>query len=94
MDSLVVHGTKVMNLSGDIEEKIVTKKRFSLAVESLVAKNKGATYIDACVSVLEEKGLDYSAMKRLLTDSLKQKIEEEALSLNLIRGKKGGKLPL
>ena len=83
-----------MNLSDSIEEKIVTKKRFSMAVETLVSKNKGSNYIDACVSVLEEKGLDCSAMKRLLTDSLKQKIEEEALSLNLIRGKKGGKLPL
>jgi len=68
-------------MSDSIEEKIVTKKRFSMAVETLVSKNKGSNYIDACVSVLEEKGLDYSA-------------KEEALSLNLIRGKKGGKLPL
>lgn len=77
-----------------IEEKIVTKKRFSLAVENMVSKNKNVTYIDACVAVLEQKGLDYSSMKRLLTDSLKKKIEQEALSLNLIRGKKGNKLPL
>lgn len=77
-----------------IEEKIVTKKRFSLAVENLVAQNNTTTYIDACVIVLQEKGLDYSAMKRLLTDSLKKKIEQEALGLNLIRGKKSNKLPI
>ena len=87
-------GTKGMNSLVEVEEKIVTKKRFSLAVETMVAQNSSVTYIDACVAVLQQKGLDYSSMKRLLTDSLKAKIEEEALSLNLIRGKKGNKLPL
>ena len=73
----------------------MTKKRFSLAVEELVAKNNGITYIDAAVKVITDRGLDYSALKRLLTPSLKQKIEEEAVSLNLIRNKKrGNQLPI
>ena len=38
--------------------------------------------------------MDYSNLKKLLSDSLKQKIEEEASSLNLIRTKKGNKLPI
>jgi hypothetical protein len=38
--------------------------------------------------------MDYKNMKKLLTDSLKQKIEEEAASLNLIKVKRGNKLPL
>lgn len=63
-------------------------------VEEMVATSNNMTYIDAAVEVISQRGLDYSAMKRLLTDSLKAKIEEEATSLNLIRGKKGNKLPL
>lgn len=77
------------------KHKIMTKKRFSLAVEELVAKNKNTTYIDAAVMVIEKRGMDYSNLKRLLTDSLKAKIENEATNLNLIKGKTGGnKLPI
>ena len=71
----------------------MTRKRFSAAVENLVAKGN-TTYIDAAAYVVEQRGLDYKNLKKLLTDSLKQKIEEEAASLHLIRTKRGNKLPL
>ena len=65
MDSLVVLGTKVMNLSGDpIKEKIMTRKRFSAAVENLVAKGN-TTYIDAAAYVVEQRGLNYKNLKKL-----------------------------
>mgnify|MGYP001216477609 CR=1 FL=1 len=77
------------------EHKIMTKKRFSLAVEKLVANSQNVSYIDAAVMIIEERGMPYANLKRLLTDSLKAKIEQEASSLNLIRGKKkGNKLPI
>ncbi len=72
------------------KHKIMTKKRFSLAVEELVAKNKNTSYIDAAVMVIEKRGMDYSNLKRLLTDSLKAKIENEATNLNLIKGQTSG----
>tara|TARA_B100001093_G_scaffold128481_1_gene120959 strand:- start:11868 stop:12110 length:243 start_codon:yes stop_codon:yes gene_type:complete len=77
----------------DIEQKIMTRKRFSNAVEQLVAKGN-MSYIDAASFIIEERGMDYSNLKKLLTDSLKDKMEAEALRLNLIRGKKGNKLPI
>jgi len=76
-----------------IEQKIMTKKRFSAAVEHLVA-NTSMSYIDATSYVVEERAMDYKNMKKLLTDSLKQKIEEEAASLNLIKVKRTNKLPI
>lgn len=76
-----------------IEDKIMTRKRFSTAVENLVAQ-KGLSYIDASTYVIQQRGLDYKNLKKLLTDSLKQKIEEEASSLHLIRGSKKNKLPI
>lgn len=72
----------------------MTKKRFSLAVEKIVATRPGVSYIDAAVAIIEDRGMDYSNLKRLLTPSLKSKIEEEASSLNLIKGKKTNKLPI
>lgn len=87
-------GMKEMSLSDNpIEQKIMTRKRFSAAVEHLVSNNN-LSYIDAAAYVIEERGMDYKNMKKLLTDSLKQKIEEEATSLNLIKVKKGNKLPI
>ena len=83
-----------MTLSVEIEGKIMTKKRFSMAVEKLVDTKHGISFIDAACIIIEERGMDYSNLKRLLTPSLKSKIEEEASSLNLIKGDIGNKLPL
>ncbi len=78
-----------------IKHKIMTKKRFSLAVETLVSKTPSVSYIDAAVMIIEQRGMDYSNLKRLLTDSLKAKIENEAVNLNLIKSKGGSnKLPI
>tara|TARA_B100002019_G_scaffold253658_1_gene235334 strand:+ start:47 stop:298 length:252 start_codon:yes stop_codon:yes gene_type:complete len=76
-----------------IKEKIMTRKRFSMAVEVMVSQHN-MSYIDAATYIVEDRGLDFRNLKRLLTDSLKQKLEEEASSLNLIRGKRKNKLPV
>jgi hypothetical protein len=44
--------------------------------------------------VIEERGMDYSNIKRLLSDALKAKLEAEASGLNLIEAEKGNKLPI
>lgn len=77
----------------DLEQKIMTKKRFTTAVEMLVAKNN-MSYIDAMTYVIEERGMDYTNIKRLLSDALKAKLEAEASGLNLIEAEKGNKLPI
>lgn len=77
-----------------LEEKIMTRKRFSTAVETLVQQSKGLTYIEAAAYVIEQRGMDFKSLNRLLTDSLKQKIEAEATNLNLLRDKKKNTLPV
>ena len=76
-----------------LNEKIMTKKRFSTAVEELVAKNN-MSYMDAMNYVIEKRGMDYGNIKKLLSDSLKEKVTAEAQGLNLIRDKKGNTLPV
>ena len=76
-----------------LEEKIMTKKRFSAGVEALVVKNN-MSYMDAMNYIIEKRGMDYSNIKKLLSPSLKQKIEAEASNMNLIKAKKGNKLPI
>jgi len=77
-----------------IEQKIMTRKRFSTAVESMVTDSKGLTYIEAAAYIIEERGMDFKNLNRLLSDSLKQKIEAEAIDLNLLRTKQTNKLPV
>ena len=60
---------KVKSLSdkdNPVEQKIMTKKRFSAAVEHLVANNN-MSYIDAASYVVEQRGMDYKNLKKLLT---------------------------
>tara|TARA_R110000782_G_scaffold117054_1_gene207129 strand:+ start:199 stop:432 length:234 start_codon:yes stop_codon:yes gene_type:complete len=76
-----------------IEEKIMTKKRFSTAVEMMVLK-QGLTYIEAMTELVEDRGLDYANIPRLLTDSLRDKIEAEANRYNLLRDAGGNTLPV
>jgi hypothetical protein len=77
----------------ELETKIMTKKRFSTAVENLVLSNT-FTYIDAITFIVEERGMDYSNVKKLLSDSLMAKLEAEASGLRLIDKEQGNTLPL
>ena len=76
-----------------LEEKIMTKKRFRTGVEELVAK-QNMSYMDAMNYIIEKRGMDYSNIKKLLSDSLKEKVTAEAQGLNLIKEKKGNTLPV
>ena len=76
-----------------LEDKIMTRKRFSNGVETLV-RDTGMSYIDAATEIIESRGMEYRNMSKLLSDSLKDKIEVEASNLNLIKSVKGNTLPL
>jgi hypothetical protein len=76
-----------------LEHKIMTKKRFNIAVEELVSAGQ-MSYLDAMSHIIETRGMDYANIKKLLSPSLKQKIEAEATNNNLIKVKKGNKLPI
>lgn len=77
-----------------IEYKIMTKKRFTLAVETLVVQDN-MSYIDAITYIVEDRSMDYNNIKKLLSDSIKAKLEAEASDLNLIESDNtGNKLPL
>ena len=45
-----------------LKEKIMTKKRFSTAVEELVAK-QNMSYIDAMSYIITQRGMDYGNIK-------------------------------
>ena len=71
----------------------VAKKRFSKAVEELVADKK-LDYLDAMAYVVKQRGLDIRNVPKLLTPSLKEKLTAQVSKANLIRDKKTNKLPI
>jgi len=77
----------------ELEHKIMTKKRFTKAVEALVSKNN-MTYLDAMTYIVEQRGMDYMNVKKLLSPALKEKLTNEATGLNLVKVKKKNTLPV
>ena len=67
----------------ELKHKIMTKKRFTKAVEVLVSQKK-MSYLDAMTYIIEERGMDYMNVKKLLSPALKEKLTQEATGLNLV----------
>ena len=77
----------------ELEHKIMTKKRFTKAVEVLVA-DKNMSYLDAMTYIIEQRGMDYMNVKKLISPALKEKLTNEETGLNLVKGKKKNSLPI
>lgn len=72
-------------------DQILTKKRFTKLVETKVEKTN-MTYMDAIISVCEDRELDPGEIGNLIGPILKDKVEAEAIGLNLMKG--GNQLPI
>lgn len=80
-----------MTLEEQFEDSILTKKKFTKLVEEKVAETK-LGYIDAVLEVCNDRGLDPADVSNLISTIIKDKIEAEAVSMNMIKG--GNQLPL
>ena len=72
---------------------ILTKKKFTRAVEELVIEKK-LTYIDAIVYFCQENHLEPDSVKSLITPPLKEKIKAEAVGLRFLKEESQAKLPI
>jgi len=80
-----------MSIDDELESSILTKKKFAKLVEEKVIGSK-IGYIDAVVEVCNDRDLDPASVGNLISPIIKDKIEAEAVSLNMIKG--GNQLPL
>lgn len=76
-----------------IEQIILTKKRFGKLVEDKVTETR-MPYMDAVIAICEERDLDPGDIGKLIGPVLKEKIEVEAIDLNLIESDNGNTLPV
>ena len=72
----------------------MNSKEFSLIIENVVKEKRPMTYIDAIVWYCDENNIEVETAARLLSKSLKEKIQLEAQEKNLLKIKKAGALPV
>lgn len=80
-----------LNDSFVITKKFRSSSEFSLYIEQKVVKER-IGYMDAIISYCEHNGIDVESIGKLITHSLKEKIQIEAEDSNLMRPR--GRLPL
>ena len=71
----------------------MNSKEFSLKIESIV-KEKGISYMDAVVWYCEQNDIDTGTVSPLISKSLKEKIQVEAVDLRMLNTPASGKLPI
>ncbi len=72
----------------------MNSKEFSLIIEGVVKELRPITYMDAIIHYCEQNKIEVETVGRLISKSLKEKIQAECISANLLKGDKSGKLPL
>ena len=67
----------------EVEEKLMTPKKFSIAIEKTV-KQSGISYMDALIDYCSKNQIEPEQIKPLITKSLKEKVEVDARNLNFL----------
>lgn len=79
----------------EVEKKFMTSARFAEEIESIVKRGNGlVNYIDAIVSFCQENEIEMETVPKLMSKSLKQKLQYDAQKLNYIKKTSRGVLPL
>ena len=66
-----------------MSDKFLTKSEFSKLVEKPVLEHKMA-YMDAVLKICEDHGIDPQDVRKFVSGPIQEKIEGEAMRLNLI----------
>lgn len=66
-----------------IDTQFMNRSTFTKLVETAVLKKK-LSYIDAVIHICDEQGIDPQDSKKFVSPVIKDKLEAEAMSLNLL----------
>ena len=72
----------------------MNSKEFSLIIEGVVKDKRPISYMNAIIWYCEENDIEIETTSRLISKSLKEKIQVEAMNANMLKIEKGGKLPV
>ena len=72
----------------------MNSKEFSLIIEGVVKYKRPITYMDAILWYCEENKIEVETVGRLISKALKEKIQVECTTANLLKLPEAGKLPI
>jgi hypothetical protein len=72
----------------------MNSKEFSLIIEGVVREKRPITYMDAILWYCEENKIEVETVGRLISKALKEKIQVECTTANLLKLPETGKLPI
>jgi len=72
----------------------MNSKEFSLIIEGVVKDKRPITYMDAIIWYCEQNQIEVETIGRLISKTLKEKIQVEAANANLLKVEETGKLPI
>ena len=72
----------------------MNSKEFSLIIEGVVKDKRPITYMDAILWYCEENKIEVETVCRLISKALKEKIQVECTTANLLKLPEAGKLPI
>lgn len=79
----------------EVEKKFMTSAKFAEEIESIVKSGNGlVNYIDAIICFCQENDIEMETVPKLISKSLKQKLQYDAQKLNFIKKTSRGVLPL
>ena len=85
--------TEEENIEENIDDIVLTKKRFSRMVEDCISEYPDMRYMDAILYLCEERAIDPMDVGKLISPVIREKVEAEAMGANLVKGG-GNSLPI
>ena len=76
-----------------IEDKFLTPQKFSMEIETIVAKEK-VNYIEAKCQYCDDNDIEIESVSKLISKPLKEKLKWDAQELNFMKKTSRAKLPL
>ena len=73
-----------MTYDSEIQTKV---KNVSKEIEKLKSKNPGLNYIECTVEICTRYNLEYESLRKTLSKNIKEKMEIDAMELNLLKYK-------
>ena len=81
-------------LQKEIEKKFLCPDRFAREIELLVSKRDDLNYITAITEYCEVNGIDLESAPKLISKTLKERIQGDATKLNFLKRTSRARLPL
>jgi hypothetical protein len=79
----------------EVEKKFMTSAKFSEEIETIVKNGNGlVNYIEAIICFCQDQEIEMETVPKLISKSLKQKLQYDAQKLNYIKKTSRGVLPL